>query len=125
MEIPHEKIEGIELIHLRYNDSLDPINIVGYYLDVECRSNNDSLQKAGLKFRSIVDCILATGKGLTLLGDCLFSDKNTLGVKLMNDWLNEESCVLLNGKTYTRIDPASGAGSVLDLGIISRNILFY
>ena len=31
--------------------------------------------------------------------------------------------MLLNDKTYTRIDPASGAGSVLDLGIISRNIL--
>ena len=126
MEIPHEKIEGIELIHLRYNDSLVPINIVGCYFDVECRSNNDSLQKSWLKFKSIIDCILATGEGLTLLGDCnrpLFSDKNTLGVKLMNDWLNEESCVLLNDKTYTRIDPASGAGSVLDLGIISRNIL--
>ena len=126
MEIPHEKIEGIELIHLRYNDSLVPINIIGCYFDVECRSNNDSLQKSWLKFKSIIDCILATGEGLTLLGDCnrpLFSDKNTLGVKLMNDWLNEESCVLLNDKTYTRIDPASGAGSVLDLGIISRNIL--
>ena len=126
MEIPHEKIEGIELIHLRYNDSLVPINIVGCYFDVECRSNNDSLQKSWLKFKSIIDCILATGEGLTLLGDCnrpLFSDKNTLGVKLMNEWLNEESCVLLNDKTYTRIDPASGAGSVLDLGIISRNIL--
>ena len=48
---------------------------------------------------------------------------SSFGTKLMDLWLEGESVVLLNDRDIcTRMDPATGKGSLLDVGITSKNI---
>ena len=50
--------------------------------------------------------------------------RKSFGTKLLEDWLQTETVALLNDKNIpTRYDPATGKGSVLDLGIISKDII--
>ena len=53
----------------------------------------------------------------------LQAKKLTHGTKLLNEWLIDEKMILVNDKKVnTRVDPARGTGSVLDLALVSANI---
>ena len=48
---------------------------------------------------------------------------SSFGTKLLDLWLEGESVTLLNDRNIcTREDPATGKGSLLDVGITSKNI---
>ena len=73
-----------------------------------------------------VEHALNRGEAVLCMGDFnrpLQAKKPSHGTKLVNEWLNEKSMILLNDrKVNTRIDPGRGNGSVLDLAIVSANI---
>ena len=69
--------------------------------------------------------ILGKSEGCVIIGDWnrpdLFSDKSSYATKQLNEWLENETVTLLNNDTPTRINPTGGS-SVLDLGVVSKNI---
>ena len=125
IRIPHEE-SGLEIIHLMYREAPVPINFVAVYLDVEARTNVDEIRSTHDKLKSIADDILEKGQGLVIMGDFnrnIFSETLSVGSKLLKEWLQEGTMQILNESTKpTRIDPATGRGSVLDLCLISNNV---
>ena len=63
---------------------------------------------------------------MVLLGDLnrpLQTPRPSFGTKLLLDWENTGTVFILNKKEiHTRIDPFTGKGSTLDLGVVSDNI---
>ena len=72
-----------------------------------------------------VDDILGKSEACMIIGDWnrpdLFTDKTSYASKQLNEWLNSDTVTLLNNDTPTRINPTGGS-SVLDLGVVSKNI---
>ena len=53
----------------------------------------------------------------------LQTPRPSFGTKLLLDWAASGIVSILNDKnTHTRIDPSTGRGSTLDLGVVSENI---
>ena len=69
---------------------------------------------------------LERGEAAIVVGDLnrpIQAARPSAGTRLLNEWLEEEHMKLLNDPIIsTRIDPATGVGSTLDLGLISTNI---
>ena len=63
---------------------------------------------------------------MVLMGDLnrpLQTPRPSFGTKLLLDWEDTGTVFILNKKEiHTRIDPFTGKGSTLDLGVISENI---
>ena len=74
-----------------------------------------------------IDSIIEKGESIALLGDMnrpMNSLRKSFGTKLLVDWLQTGNVTLLNNTNIpTRYDPATGKGSVLDVGIISIDIV--
>ena len=51
----------------------------------------------------------------------LFSDKRSQATNQLQEWIGKDKVTLLNDNTHTRINPTDGS-SVLDLGVVSKNI---
>ena len=72
-----------------------------------------------------VDEILKKSEGCLIIGDWnrpeLFSDKRSYATNQLQEWLGKDKVTLLNDNTPTRINPTGGS-SVLDLGVVSKNI---
>ena len=125
IRIPDES--ELEIVHLVIKDSNPVLNVIGVYLDVESRSNVEKVQSVWAQLTAKVDYILERGEAVNLIGDFNrpYSNKPTMGRKLLVDWLNEEggTVTLVNDPMVpTRIDPGTKKGSVLDLCIVSENI---
>ena len=117
--------EDFEVVHLQLRDSIIPLNIFGVYIDVEARSNIDTIKQVHGRLTNMFQSHLDKGEAIVSLGDWNrnpFVSKPSAGTKLLMEWLSDDNMVLLNDDTPTRIDPATGNGTVLDLGIISKNI---
>ena len=75
-----------------------------------------------MKLVSKVDVALGRGEGVILMGDLnrpLQSPRPSFGTKLLLDWENIGTVYILNDG---RIDPYTGKGSTLDLGVVLLNI---
>ena len=126
IRIPHPVDNQFEIVHIRINDTSVPTNLLGVYLDVESRSNVDAVKEGWFKLLNIANEVLVRGEAIILMGDLnrpLYSEKVSPGTKLLLDWIKEDTVEILNDNTPTRIDPANGKGSILDLAIVSKNIV--
>ena len=117
--------EDLELVHLRIDSCVPPLNILGTYLDVEAGQSTDQLDQVWSKLINKVNMIVESGESVCLLGDMNRSlqGKPSYGTKLLRNFLQENTMTLLNDETIpTRIDPFTKKGSILDLCLISNNI---
>ena len=125
IRIPHESV-GFEIVHIMYREAPIPFHILGLYLDVETRSTADEIRDVNNKLKLIMNDILNRGEGIIAMGDFnrnIFSENPSLGSKLLTELIDEGTLEVINDDdTYTRIDPATGQGSILDLCLLSSNI---
>ena len=116
----------LEIVHVRMSNTIPSLNIIGTYLKVEGRETIDYTDRMWKLYTDRVEHALNRGEAVLCMGDFnrpLQAKKPSHGTKLVNEWLNEKSMILLNDrKVNTRIDPGRGNGSVLDLAIVSANI---
>ena len=102
------------------------LSVIRCYLDVESRKDNSTIEKVWTKVVSKVETAIGRGEGVVLLGDLnrpLQTLRPSFGTKLLLDWENTGTVFILNKKEIpTRIDPVTGKGSTLDLGVVSANI---
>ena len=118
-------VSELETVHVRISNTIPALNILGTYLPVETRTTVEQTDKIWKLLTDKVDSILNSHEAVLVLGDLnrpLQSNKPSHGTKLLNEWLQEDNMRLLNSDEPTRIDPASGKGSILDLAIISDSI---
>ena len=79
------------------------------------------------KLRGKMDAAIERGEAAILIGDLnrplQLGIPRSFGTKLLELWLEGESVTLLNDRQIcTRFNPATGKGSLLDVGITSNNI---
>ena len=124
-KISDEKFED-EMVHLIVKNVTPTLNIIGVYLEVE-RGDRERTERVWSHLTVKINSIIERGESISLLGDMnrpMNSLRKSFGTKLLEDWLQTETVALLNDKNIpTRYDPATGKGSVLDLGIISKDII--
>ena len=117
--------EDLELVHLRIDSCVPPLNVVGTYLDVESDQSRDDLDIVWSKLVNKINMIIESGEAICLIGDLNRSlkEKPSYGTKLLRNFLQENTMTLLNDESIpTRFDPFTKKGSVLDLCLISNNI---
>ena len=117
---------SLEIVHLRLSSTVPALNIIGTYLPVDSRQSVDDISRLWNMYTEKVQQVLDRGEALVCIGDFnrpLQAKKLTHGTKLLNEWLIDEKMILVNDKRInTRVDPARGTGSVLDLALVSANI---
>ena len=110
----------MEMIHLRVN-TLPTLNIIGAYLDTAPTAAHAVLVQTRLEEK--IEGLAAKGEDCLLIGDLNRPmDKPTelQKTRLMKSWFDTGKVQLLNDpKIHTQIDPVTGRGSTLDLGIIT------
>ena len=125
LRIPNSEDE-LEIVHLLMKSTIPQTNVFGVYLDVEQRHSREDLSRIWHKLVCKVETALERGEAVIMLGDLnrpIQTARPSTGTKLLNEWLEEEKMKLLNDpQKSTRIDPATGSGSTLDLGLVSTNI---
>ena len=117
--------EDLEMVHLRIDSCVPPLNILGTYLDVEANQSTDQLDLIWSKLENKINMIIESCESVVLIGDLNrpIQGKPSYGTKLLNNFLNEDTMTLLNDhNTPTRIDPYTKNGSILDLCLVSNNI---
>ena len=117
--------EDLELVHLRIDSCVPPLNVVGTYLDVESDQSRDDLDLVWSKLVNKMNMIIESGEAICLIGDLNRSlkERPSYGTKLLRNFLQENTMTLLNDESIpTRFDPFTKKGSVLDLCLISNNI---
>ena len=117
--------EDLELVHLRIDSCVPPLNVVGTYLDVESDQSRDDLDLVWSKLVNKLNMIIESGEAICLIGDLNRSlkERPSYGTKLLRNFLQENTMTLLNDESIpTRFDPFTKKGSVLDLCLISNNI---
>ena len=120
--------EELEIVHIRFENTTPPLNVIGVYLDVEANSTVADIKNAWFKYKNRVDSILDKGEALVTLGDFnrpIDNPKITCGKNLLTDWVKEGTMTLLNSNEPTRVDPGSKKESILDLAFVSKNIESY
>ena len=114
------------MIHILIKSTILNLNIIGCYLDVESRQDNNTIERVWTKLVSKIEVAIGRGEGVVLMGDLnrpLQAPKPSYGTKLLTEWEAKGTVHILNDKTIsTRIDPHTGKGSTLDLGVVSLNI---
>ena len=107
-------------------NTIPNLNIIGCYLDVEARQDNSTIERVWTKLVSKTEVAIARGEGVILMGDMnrpLQAPRPSFGTKLLTKWEENGIIKILNNKEIpTRLDPVTWKGSVLDLGIVSKNI---
>ena len=123
IRVPDES--ELECVHVRLNHTTPALNIIGLYLDVESRNTIDELDEKFSTLTNKVDEILKKSEGCVIIGDWnrpeLFSGKSSYATKQLQEWLEKDTVTLLNTDIPTRVNPTGGS-SVLDLGVVSKNI---
>ena len=113
----------MEMIHLRVN-TLPTLNIIGAYLDTAPTAAHAVLVQTRLEEK--MESLAAKGEDCLLIGDLNRPmDKPTelQKTRLMKAWIDTGKVQLLNDpNVHTRIDPVTGRGSTLDLGIINPSL---
>ena len=113
----------LEMIHLCVN-TLPTVNIIGAYLDTAPTAAHAVLVQTRLEEK--MEALAAKGEDCLLIGDLNRPmDKPTELQKnrLMKAWIDTGKVQLLNDpKMHTRIDPVTGRGSTVDLGIIKPSL---
>ena len=61
--------EDLELVHIRLDTCVPPLNIVGTYLDVESDQSKDDLDLVWSKLINKINMILDSGEAVCLIGD--------------------------------------------------------
>ena len=115
----------LEIVHVRIENTIPALNIIGTYLPVETRMKVEKTDELWKLLTDKVDSLINNFEAVCVIGDLnrpLQNQKPSHGTTLLNDWLNEENMRLLNKNEPTRVDPATGKGSILDLAIVSDNI---
>ena len=124
LRIPDES--DLEIIHIRIENTIPAVNIIGTYLDVENKLTREELSNIWSLYTGKVNTVLDRGESVMCLGDFnrpLQTKKPTFGTKLLWDWLKDDRMSLINDKTVnTRLNPADNTGSVLDLALISEDM---
>ena len=124
-KVSDEKFED-EMVHLIVKNVTPTLNIFGVYLEVE-RGDKERTERVWRHLSVKINSIIERGESIALLGDMnrpLNTLRKSFGTKLVEDWLQTGNVALLNDINIpTRYDPATGYGSVLDLGIISKDII--
>ena len=125
VRVPEEN-EELEIVHILLKHTTPNISILGCYLDVESRSDNDKTSRTWQKLVTKIDMAISRGEGVVVMGDLnrpLQKIRPSFGTKLLLQWAESGVVTILNDtKINTRIDPRTGNGSVLDLGIVSSNL---
>ena len=117
IRVPDED-EHLEMVHLIIKNTTPVCNMFACYLGVESRGTTDNTSKLQGK----IDAAIQKGEAAILLGDLnrplQTGINSSFGTKLLNLRLEGESAVLLNDRDIcTRVDPATGKGSLLDVSI--------
>ena len=125
LRIPDEDVE-LEMIHILVKSTIPNLNIIGCYLDVESRQDNNTIERVWTKLVSKIEVAIGRGEGVVPMGDLnrpLQAPKPSYGTKLLTEWEAKGTVHILNDKTIsTRIDPHTGKGSTLDLGVVSLRV---
>ena len=126
LRVPDED-EELEIVHILLKSTTPNLNIIGCYLDVESRQDNSTIEGIWTKLVCKAELAIARGEGVIIMGDLnrpLQAPRPSFGTKLVTEWENKGIVKILNdNKIPTRIDPVTGKGSVLDLGIVSKSIV--
>ena len=125
-----------EILVTRHSQFERPINVINFYGKVESRSCVDSIQEQWAAVQDVVKKIEAKGELTVIVGDFNMKIGNLVqgnedkkfshGGKLLKDFLADEKYILVNGTKkceggpYTRIDPATGKKTILDLCVVSQ-----
>ena len=125
MRVPHDG--DLELVHIIIKNTTPKLHILGLYLDVEARLNNEKVEAVWGQLTAITENIIKRGEATCLIGDFNRPETPTptLEKRLLKDWTegNDSMVEMINNPNEnTRIDPHSKKGSVLDLCILSKNI---
>ena len=113
----------MEMIHLRVN-CLPTLNIIGAYLDTAPTAAHATLVQTRLEEK--MESITQRGEDCLLIGDLnrpMNKPTELQKTRLMTKWIETGEVQLLNDPNiHTRIDPVTGRGSTLDLGIINPSL---
>ena len=111
------------MIHLRLN-TLPALHIIGVYLD--CAQTVEQANKVQARLEAKLEAITNKDEDVLLMGDLNRPmDKPTelQKTRIMKSWIDTGKVLLLNDpKVHTRIDPVTGRGSTLDLGIVNPSL---
>ena len=131
IRVPDEDPD-LEMIHLIIKKTVPHIHLFGVYLDGESKLSNEKTEKIWSRLRSLIENAIVNQEGIILMGDLNrpisnAQSKMQYGTQLLEDWLNEGLVQLLNDRSIpTRYDPKPPhKGSVLDLGIVSKNMISF
>ena len=83
LRIPDEDVE-LEVIHILIKSTIPNLNIIGCYLDVESRQDNNSIERVWTKLVSKIEVAIGRGEGVVLMGDLnrpLQAPKPSFGTK--------------------------------------------
>ena len=112
------------MIHLRLN-TIPALHIIGVYLD--CAPTVEQATKVQARLEAKLEEITNKDENVLLMGDLNRPmDKPTEHQKtrIIKSWIDTGKVILLNDpKEHTRIDPVTGRGSTLDLGIVNPSLM--
>jgi hypothetical protein len=103
LRIPDEDVE-LEMIHILLKNTIPNLNVIGCYLDVESRQNNNTIERVWTKLVSKIEVAIGRGEGVVLMGDLkrpLQAPKPSYGTKLLTEWEAKGSVHILNDKTIS------------------------
>ena len=124
LRVPDES--EVEMVHILFKDTAPQLHVIGLYLDVE-RGDPDKVSRVWSHLENKINELIASGCGVLVSGDFnrpLNSTKKSFGTELLENWLRDDCVRLLNDRNVdTRYDPASGKGSLLDLTVVSSNLI--
>ena len=124
VRVPDES--EVEMVHILFKDTAPQLHVIGIYLDVE-RGDSDKVSRVWSHLENKVNELIASGCGVLVSGDFnrpLNAVKKSFGTELLENWLKDDCVSLVNDRNVdTRYDPASGKGSLLDLTVVSSNLI--
>ena len=84
-----EEDEELEIVHILLKHTTPNISIIGCYLDVESRSDNDKISRTWQKLVTKIDMAISRGEGVVVMGDLnrpLQQTRPSFGTKLLLQW---------------------------------------
>ena len=67
LKIDHTETKGLELIHIRIGDSVIPLNVLGVYIDNECRLDREEILRIMNKLTTLLMKFLSVVRQYTSL----------------------------------------------------------
>ena len=100
--------DDFEVVHLQLRDTIIPLNIFGVYLDVEARSNIDTIKQVHGRLTNMFQSHLDKGEAIVSLGDWNrnpFVSKHSAGTKLLRQAFQKKKCAYFGTSAKLALTP--------------------